>query len=169
MRLQSLFIIVLILVIAIAVYLFNQTKSFVDASNDSKPALHVAEHSATETAFVEPHKVFAEGRFHNVAHTGAGTATIYREDDGRYLLRLSEFETAPGVDLQVCLATGEDAKDKAMGRDLNYLIVAPLQEIMGDQTYPLPENIDLKKYDAVTIVSRRLRLNFATAPLTNKK
>jgi hypothetical protein len=37
---------------------------------------------------------------------------------------------------------------------------------IGDQNYDVPGNVDLKKYQAVTIWCARFSVNFATAPLT---
>jgi len=45
----------------------------------------------------------ATGRFHTNAHRTKGQATIYRLDDGRRVLRLTEFSTSNGPDVRVYL------------------------------------------------------------------
>ena len=164
MRLLTFFIIVILIAIATGSYLFTRGRPLVDANDGKNLQLGFAEPSATEVPTVDSRQILAEGQFHNVARTGAGTATIYKDQDGKLILQFTEFETAPADDLQVCLLASEDATVKKTG----FLSLAPLKEITGDQSYELPANLDVTKYRAVAILSRRLGVNFATAPLTQQ-
>src|SRR5918999_2910014 len=105
------------------------------------------------------------GRFHGVAHDGQGLATIYRTADGKRTLRLTEFETSNGPDLQLNLIAADDAKDDATVKRAGFVSLGALKGNKGDQNYEIPDDVDLSKYRAVTVWCRRFAVNFATAPL----
>lgn len=108
----------------------------------------------------------ASGRFHDVAHKGVGQATIYRSDDGKRLLRFTNFETSNGPDVRVYLVATNDATDSETVKRAGFVEVGALKGNIGDQNYELPSDLDLTKYRAVTIWCKRFSVNFATAPLT---
>ncbi|MGH7847768.1 MAG: DM13 domain-containing protein [Candidatus Binatia bacterium] len=108
---------------------------------------------------------FAQGAFHGVAHETKGTASIYKLPEGKQVLRFSGFETSNGPDVQVYLVAAPDAKDNDTVTKAGFIHVGPLKGNIGDQNYELPGNVDLAKYQSVTIWCRRFGVNFATAPL----
>jgi hypothetical protein len=108
----------------------------------------------------------ASGMFHGVAHQTSGTATIYRLADGRMTLRLSGFRTSNGPDVVVYLVGASDANDAETVKQAGFLLVGALKGNIGDQTYELPDRIDLTRFRAVTIWCRRFSVNFGTAPLS---
>ena len=110
-------------------------------------------------------KAIASGRFHQVAHRGAGLVTIYQLADKKLLLHLTEFRTDNGRDLQVLLIAAPDAFENETVEKVEFVSLGPLQKSEGDQSYHLPDDLDLSKYKAVTIWSPRYRVNFTTAPL----
>jgi hypothetical protein len=168
MQLRSIFIVLALLLMVTGLYSFWQKRPSVDADNLSEPPARRVESGAGQTPAGDSRMRLAEGQFHNVAHTGAGTATIYRAEEGRLFLRFSEFETAPADDLQVCLLPYERSGTAAAGRRARALVVAPLKAIMGNQAYELPVNLEVAKYRAVTIVSRKSSRVFAMAPLARQ-
>jgi hypothetical protein len=107
----------------------------------------------------------AQGTFHGVAHETKGMASIYKLPEGKQVLRFSNFETSNGPDVQVYLVAAPDAKDNETVTKAGFVHVGPLKGNIGDQNYDLPANIDLAKYQSVTIWCRRFGVNFATAPL----
>ena len=109
--------------------------------------------------------VLAAGTFHDVAHTGKGTATIYKLADGNRVLRFSNFETSNGPDVHVYLVAADDAKDSDTVKKAGFVEVGALKGNIGDQNYELASDLDLSKYRAVTIWCKRFGVNFATAPL----
>lgn len=115
--------------------------------------------AATET-------VLATGAFHDVAHKGSGTATIYQLGDGQRVLRFTHFETSNGPDVHVYLVAANDATDSDMVKKAGFREISPLKGNVGDQNYDLPQDVDLAKYKAVTIWCQRFGVNFATAPLS---
>src|SRR5580658_3626894 len=51
------------------------------------------------------------GTFHGKVHNTSGRATIYKEADGKLLLRLTNFKTSNGPDVHVVLIAAKDADD----------------------------------------------------------
>jgi hypothetical protein len=109
--------------------------------------------------------LLSTGSFHSVAHETRGTASIYRLPDGKRVLRLTEFETSNGPDVQVYLVAADDANDNDTVKQAGFVHVAALKGNVGDQNYDVPEDVDLGRYRAVTIWCRRFGVNFGTAAL----
>ena len=105
------------------------------------------------------------GSFHPVEHEGAGTATIYRLDDGKHVLRFENFEVLNGPDLFVWLSGAQDADSEQEILDGGYISLGALKGNTGNQNYELPADIDLSDYHSVSIWCRAFSVNFATAPL----
>lgn len=105
------------------------------------------------------------GQFHDVAHEGAGTASIVRLAEGKYVLRLEEFSVLNGPDLYVYLSALPDSTDSGPVLQSKYLSVAKLKGNKGNQTYELPADFDPATYNSVVIWCQQFRVNFATAPL----
>ena len=147
---------VLILVVA-GWYAFRPERLFINEKvNEQFPATAAA--AAQTTAL-------ATGRFHGVAHETKGSATIYQLPDGKRTLRLTEFETSNGPDVQVYLVAAEDARDAETVKTAGFVSLGAMKGNIGDQNYEVPSDVDLDKYRAVTIWCRRFSANFATAPL----
>jgi hypothetical protein len=106
------------------------------------------------------------GSFHDVATTGSGMAEIRRAPDGTRTLHLIDFQTDPGPKLEVYLVAASDATDSRSVVDAGYVTLGALQSASGDQTYTVPEDLDLTVYRAVTIWCVTFVVNFTTAPLT---
>lgn len=105
------------------------------------------------------------GSFHPVEHEGTGTATIYRLEDGKLVLRFENFEVLNGPDLFVWLSGASDANGAQEILDGGYISLGSLKGNSGNQNYELPGDIDLSKYHSVSIWCRAFSVNFATAPL----
>jgi hypothetical protein len=110
-------------------------------------------------------QVLSSGHFHDVAHKGAGQATVYQLADGERVLRFTNFETSNGPDVHVYLVATKDASDSETVKQAGFVEVGALKGNIGDQNYELPSDLDLNKYRAVTIWCKRFGVNFATAPL----
>jgi hypothetical protein len=105
------------------------------------------------------------GRFHDVAHSGMGLATIYQTADGKRTLRLTDFETSNGPQLHLYLVAAADAKDDATVKKAGFIDLGPLKGNKGDQNYEIAGDVDLSKYAAITVWCKRFGVNFTTAPL----
>jgi hypothetical protein len=142
-------------------YAFRPERLFINATvNESFP-------TAPKTAAAAPAQPvqLASGRFHGVAHESKGVATVFRLPDGQRVLRLTEFQTSNGPELQLYLVAANDAQDNDTVKQAGFVTLGALKGNIGDQNYTLPADLDLAKYRAVTVWCRRFGVNFATAPL----
>jgi hypothetical protein len=107
------------------------------------------------------------GTFHGKVHKTSGRATIYREADGRLLLRLTNFQTSNGPDVHVVLIAAKDADDDAnfLKSSTERIELGSLKGNEGDQNYNIPSGTDLKKFQTVSIYCVRFNANFGAAPL----
>ena len=140
--------------------LFRPERLFVNAKvNESLPSTA----SNTTTNVLET--TLASGNFHDVAHKGAGLASIYQLADGKRILRFTNFETSNGPDVHVYLVAANDATDSDSVKKAGFVEIGSLKGNIGDQNYEVSSDLDLSKYRAVTIWCKRFGVNFATAPL----
>lgn len=121
------------------------------------PALH-----ARESA-----QVIETGTFHGKVHKTSGRATIYKESDGKLVLRLTGFKTSNGPDVHVILIAAKNADDDAnfLKSGTERIELGMLKGNEGDQNYDIPANTDLNKYQTVSIYCERFNANFGAAPL----
>jgi len=141
----------------------EQTSSMAASSEMAHSAMS-DESAMNEPSAAEPVKVVA-GRFHTNAHETKGLATIYRLDDGRRVLRLTEFATSNGPDVRVYLVAATDVQDEDGAKQAGFVDLGGLKGNVGDQNYDVPAELDLTKYRAVSIWCRRFSVNFGAAPL----
>lgn len=97
------------------------------------------------------------GEFESGAHTTTGTAAVVELAEGGRVLTLTDFETDPGPDLRVYLATDRDASDNV---DLD-----GLKGNVGNQQYEIPEDVDLARFSTVVIWCRAFSVEFGGAEL----
>jgi hypothetical protein len=107
------------------------------------------------------------GTFHGKVHNTSGRATIYREPDGKLILRLTNFKTSNGPDVHVILLAAKDADDDAnfLKGNTERLELGTLKGNEGDQNYEIPRATDLSKFQTVSIYCVRFNANFGAAPL----
>jgi hypothetical protein len=161
MNKRALVVLLVLIVLAVGWYLFRPERLIVDSEvSESFPAAAAGEADRKEA------RVLLSGRFHSVAHETTGLATVYQLPDGKRVLRLTDFKTSNGPDVQVYLVSAPDANDNQTVTQAGFLALAPLKGNIGDQNYELPESVDLAQYQSVSIWCRRFGVNFATAPLT---
>jgi hypothetical protein len=144
-------------------YLFRPERLWVNKTVNE--GLTAAPAAASAGTSAQPAKL-ASGMFHSVSHETRGVATVYRVAGGKRVLRLTDFETSNGPDVQVYLVAAADAKDNATVTQSGFVPLGALKGNRGDQNYDLPDDVDLSTHRAVTIWCRRFGVNFATAPLT---
>ena len=152
-----------VIVVAIGWYLFRPELLFISRHvNETFPAPAAQQTTASHAALMP----LSHGRFHGVAHATQGLATLYQLPDGKRALRLTEFETSNGPDVQVYLVATNDANDNETVTKAGFIHLGALKGSVGNQNYEVPADVDLTKYQAVTVWCRRFGVNFGTAPLT---
>jgi hypothetical protein len=107
----------------------------------------------------------ASGSFESGAHETKGLAMVHELPDGRHFLRLAEFMTSNGPDVQVYLVAANGEKVEAAIKKNAFVNVGALKGNIGDQNYEIPSSVELAKYDSVTVWCRRFGVNFGTASL----
>ena len=105
------------------------------------------------------------GAFQSGAHETKGLAAVHALPDGRRFLRLSEFMTSNGPDVQVYLVSAANGKVENAIKKNAFVNVGALKGNVGDQNYEIPTQVELAKYDNVTVWCRRFGVNFGTAHL----
>src|SRR6516164_9775500 len=112
-------------------------------------------------------KALETGTFHGKVHQTSGRATIYQEENGKLLLRLTDFKTSNGPDVHVILIAAKDADDDAnfLNSSTERLELGPLKGNEGDQNYEIPSGTYLSRFQTVSIYCERFNANFGAAPL----
>ncbi len=110
-------------------------------------------------------RTIAVGSFHSVSHKGRGIAEIVVKSDGRMYLRLTDFSTYHRPDLTVLLISASDALENETVKRSEIYEVGRLKTDEGSMEYPLAADLDVGRFNAVTIWSKRYEVNFTTAPL----
>jgi len=163
MQKRTIITVIAVVALVAAWYAFRPERLFINETvNEGFPAPATTQAAAAQAQPV----LLSAGRFHDGAHKTSGSAGIYRLPDGKRVLRLSEFETSNGPDVQVYMVAASDATDNATVTSAGFVNVGALKGNQGDQNYDLPSDLDLSKYRAATIWCRRFGVNFGTAPLT---
>jgi hypothetical protein len=154
------FVLIGLVVVTAGWYAFRPERLFVNQKvSEQFPA--AAEKASSTSAPV----ALASGDFHGVAHKTMGVATIYHLPDGKRTLRLTNFETSNGPEVQVYLGAAADANDNDTVTKTGFVTLGPMKGNVGDQNYDVPADLDLAKYHSVTIWCHRFGVNFGTAPL----
>ncbi len=159
---RALLIIAAVVVLGGGWYAFRPERLFIDKTvSETLPG---AAGISTQAATGAPIAVLS-GQFHSNAHETKGQATIYRFSDGRRVLRLTEFATSNGPDVQIYLVAATDVKDNETVTKAGFVNLGTMKGNIGDQNYDVPPDLDLTKYRAVTVWCRRFSVNFGSAPL----
>jgi len=97
-------------------------------------------------------------------HRGSGKVSILELSDGSRILRVEDFFVTNGPDLHVILAAGSKPTGK---EDLGqYVDLGELKGNLGNQNYPIPDDIDLESFQSVVIYCVPFHVVFSTANLS---
>jgi hypothetical protein len=109
----------------------------------------------------------ATGTFHGQVHATSGRASIYKDMDGKTVLRLTNFKTSNGPDVHVLLiaANGAEANQNSPSSMTERVELGKMKGNEGDQNYEIPMGTDITKFKAVAIYCERFNATFGTAPL----
>jgi hypothetical protein len=179
MKQKSIFIVVGVLVLVVILWaIFRPETAFVDKKvNESSPQQNMMMNEKNpsmpqddmykkkDNMMMQKDSVLAKGMFHKGAHDTSGMATIHQLENGKKVLRLSDFATSNGPDVRVLLVTANDVTDSSMVTKDNSIDLGALKGNKGNQNYDIPANVDVSKYHSVTIWCQRFSVNFGTAPL----
>jgi hypothetical protein len=138
-------------------YWFRPEKLFITHRVDEPPPA---------TSSSDPELVYTT-KLKTQLHETSGRASVYRQQDGSFLLRLTDFKTSNGPDVHVVLATAGDPalQSKTPGIELHSVEIAALKGNEGDQSYAVPRDTDLDRYNTVAIYCERFRAVFGSGTL----
>jgi hypothetical protein len=112
----------------------------------------------------------ASGTFRDAdsVHQGEGRAAVLRTGSGAGLVRLTEFRVTNGPDLEVWLVAEPDPKTSDDVKSSEWISLGQLKGNVGDQTYPVPDGVDLSAYGSVVIWCEQFGVLFSPATLTHE-
>ena len=106
----------------------------------------------------------AEGTFISRDHPTSGRALVLNDGTTQRFLRLEDFETDNGPDVNVYLTRADAAAPSGeLGAD--YVDLGDLKGNIGNQNYEIPPPVDLSAYDTVVIWCVRFSVPFGAADL----
>ncbi|MDG2992175.1 DM13 domain-containing protein [Candidatus Synechococcus calcipolaris G9] len=140
---------------------------------ESDPAIAMSEPSVNPPPelVVQANSILRSGSFASGEHPTKGGAKIINQGGKRILELDQTFSTfSMGPDLVVILHRSENVlgstKPPAYAlKSGDYLILAPLKQFTGSQTYTIPDNVDLAAYPSVAIWCRKFNATFGAARL----
>ena len=91
-------------------------------------------------------------------HMASGQVKVLQIPDETQILRFENLDVTNGPDLYVYLATDTTAKD--------FVSLGRLKGNMGNQNYPIPENMDFEKYNKVLIWCQAFSTLFGSSKLS---
>jgi hypothetical protein len=146
------------------------------AQTPESPAAQTVPASPAETAQTAQTAETAEtaeksGTFVAGEHPTEGTVRLVTRS-GQTLIELGQdFETSDmGPDLVVILHRSDDVIGSTQPpayalNEGDYVVIAPLQQFKGTQSYPIPDNINLADYQSAGIWCRKFNATFGAAVL----
>jgi Electron transfer DM13 len=120
-----------------------------------------------EDAPVAP-KNLVSGSFISHEHQTTGTVRILELADGSRALRLENFDTSNGPDLEVWLSDAAVIEGQAgwfLADDGDYVSLGKLKGNKGNQNYVIPPDLDLSRFSSISIWCVRFSVSFGAAEL----
>jgi hypothetical protein len=109
----------------------------------------------------------ATGSFRDIdrLHRGSGNATLLRTAGGTSLIRLSDFRVTNGPDLKLWLVEATNIAASADVMATRWVSLGALKGNVGDQTYILPDDVDLSSFGSVVVWCELFGVLFSAADL----
>lgn len=112
---------------------------------------------AGPVAPAEPVRI-AQGELNGIGHSASGTAAIYRQPDGTFVIGLEGIDIENGPDYFVWVVPGADAEDPGGGTDLG-----ALRGNRGTQFYDVPDGVEVTGDWTVLVWCRAFAVPIAAA------
>ena len=137
----------------------DETAAPADDQIDDTPSETAAPETTQPQIIVE-----AAGSFISRSHPTEGSARVLGDGSGQRFLRLEDFRTDNGPDLNVYLSAAP-ADAPASDFDDDFVDLGDLKGNVGSQNYEIPAAVDLDRYSTVTIWCVRFGVVFGAAEL----
>ena len=129
------------------------------------PQPESTEPEASQPESTEPEIIVeAAGSFISRSHPTEGSARVLGDGSGQRFLRLEDFRTDNGPDLNVYLSAAP-ADASASDFDDDFVDLGDLKGNVGSQNYEIPVDVDLDRYSTVAIWCVRFGVVFGAAEL----
>lgn len=159
---------VVVLLLAVALPIFQPWKLFVDQTVDEAlPAGQSPGIAAGEPA--SGPVVLASGPLITHEHETTGTVQVLRLPDGSRVVRLDDLRTSNGPQLKVWITDApviEGVPGWGVFDDGRYVDLGDLKGNIGSSNYPLPDDVDITQLNSVSIWCDRFNVSFGAAELT---
>jgi hypothetical protein len=109
-------------------------------------------------------ETLASGRFVSLDHGTEGNATVLGDGSPQRFLRITDFATENGPDVNVYLTTTPPEGEESTFDD-DYVDLGDLKGNVGDQNYEIPADVDLGRFHTVVIWCQRFDSAFGAARL----
>ena len=112
--------------------------------------------------------LLAQGTLISHEHHTSGTVGLVRLADGRRVLTLKGLQTSDGPDLHVWITDAPVQAGEEGWRvfdDGRHLDLGSLKGNVGNQVYPIGDDVDLSQYTSVSIWCERFSVSFGAAEL----
>jgi len=130
-----------------------------ETASESEPATD--DDGAAPTPTIE---TLASGEFVSLDHGTSGNAVVLGDGTEQRFLRLTDFATDNGPDLNVYLtSTPPDGEESTFNDD--FVDLGDLSGNVGDQNYEIPADVDLERHHTVVIWCVRFDSAFGAAQL----
>jgi len=96
-------------------------------------------------------KPILQGGFYKIDQSSTGRATIYRQADGSYALRLEDFFVSPNSELQVRLSKLKEPHSSGEYAASPSVLVTDLDVTAGSLNFVIPNSIDPADFGSVVI------------------
>lgn len=136
----------------------------------SSPAPEPAPETTTITAAPPPPPaepvLLSDGQLQaGATHPASGRVAVVELPDGRRILRFEGLATDNGPDLFVYLSEAPAGSDDGAFDAAGYVDLGPLKGNVGDQTYDIPADVDLSRFQSAIIWCDRFSTVFGSAPV----
>ncbi len=99
-------------------------------------------------------------------HKGSGQATIFELPDGSRILRLENLKVTNGPELHVILTPHQDPNRQNDVKTSGYVDLGVLKGNIGNQNYPIPDEVDIGIQQSVVIYCKPFHVIFSVASLS---
>jgi Electron transfer DM13 len=109
-------------------------------------------------------ETLASGQFVSLDHGTSGDAVVLGDGSPQRFLRITDFSTENGPDVNVYLTTTPPDGEESTFDD-DFVDLGDLRGNVGDQNYEIPTDVDLERFHTVVIWCVRFDSAFGAAQL----
>jgi hypothetical protein len=130
------------------------------------PSPAMMEHSPSPSPAMASHPApVSMGTFHAVDGTATGTAALFHQPDGTFVVTFEGFSIASAAHTDVILVPNKDVKSDGDITKASIVDLGPLKGTSGMQDFAVPASASAMTYHAVVLWDTQMSHAIAAAPL----